>query len=311
MKKINQVKDLENISRAVTFGKFDGVHLGHRKLMRKITEKKKEGLKATVFSFDKAPGSILSDNNDDVNKRAILTSEERENILSEVGIDTLFEYQVNLKNLSMPAEKFVTDIIRDALKAEYIAVGEDFHFGYKRQGNVRLLKQMADECGFEIEVVKKEQSDGKIISSSRIRECLKNGNIEKANALLGYAYSAGGVIVKGNQLGRTWNIPTINIPWNEAKLEIKYGVYYSEVIIDGKEYFGMTNFGRKPTIEGEYAPTLETYLYDCDEDLYGKSARVYFKHFRRSEQKFESIEKLKTQLYSDVEAGRQLIKSYN
>ena len=117
MKKINQVKDLENISRAVTFGKFDGVHLGHRKLMRKITEKKKEGLNATVFSFDKAPGSILSDNNDDVNKRAILTSEERENILSEVGIDTLFEYQVNLKNLSMPAEKFVTDIIRDALKA--------------------------------------------------------------------------------------------------------------------------------------------------------------------------------------------------
>ena len=172
MKKINQVKDLENISRAVTFGKFDGVHLGHRKLMRKITEKKKEGLNATVFSFDKAPGSILSDNNDDVNKRAILTSEERENILSEVGIDTLFEYQVNLKNLSMPAEKFVTDIIRDALKAEYIAVGEDFHFGYKRQGNVRLLKQMADECGFEIEVVKKEQSDGKLIRSSRIRECL-------------------------------------------------------------------------------------------------------------------------------------------
>mgnify|MGYP000131497882 CR=1 FL=1 len=175
-------------------------------IIEELTEKKKEGLNATVFSFDKAPGSILSDNNDDVNKRAILTSEERENILSEVGIDTLFEYQVNLKNLSMPAEKFVTDIIRDALKAEYIAVGEDFHFGYKRQGNVRLLKQMADECGFEIEVVKKEQSDGKIISSSRIRECLKNGNIEKANALLGYAYSAGGVIVKGNQLGRTWTV---------------------------------------------------------------------------------------------------------
>lgn len=303
MEKTSRFEDLINTDRAVTFGKFDGVHLGHRKLMEKIAEKKAQGLKPTVFTFDKAPGSFI--NNDGQKFKSLLTRLEREDILKNIGIETLFEYEVNYENMSLPAEKFVTDIIADKLKARFIAVGEDFHFGYKRKGDVKLLTDMSEECGYEIEVVRKERLEDKVISSSRIRELLLKGDIVAVNRLLGYTYSACGEIVKGNQLGRTWNVPTINVPWKQEKLEARFGVYYSKVIIEDRQYFGMTNFGKKPTIAGEYLPGTETYLYNCNEDLYGKNAKIYFLHFRRGEEKFDSIDSLKEALYRDIKAGKE------
>lgn len=318
MEKINHINDLKKIDRAVTFGKFDGVHLGHRKLMEKIIEQKNNGLVSTVFTFDTQPQNFLVKSNSDnqfsnetdkpvsnLKFKTIFSKSEKENIFRQLGIDCLFEYQVTKENLSVPAEKFVTDVICDKLNAKYIAVGEDFCFGHNRKGNVSLLEKMSKQCGYTLEIVEKERFNGDVISSSRIKKCLTDGNIEEVNDLLGCTYNISGQIVKGNQLGRTWNIPTINVPWNEEKLEAAYGVYFSKVIIEGKEYFGMTNFGRKPSIEGEYLPGSETYLYNCDEDLYGKTAKIYLLHFKRCERKFENIESLKQALYKDIEDGKK------
>lgn len=304
MRKINSTDNLKYTERAVTFGKFDAVHLGHQKLIKKIVEKKKYGLEAAIFTFDKPPSSLLN-NDDKQNFKTLLTKRERESLLECLGIDSLYEYNVTYENLSMTAEQFVIDIIRGRLNAKYVVVGDDFRFGYKRLGDVKLLNSMTDNCGYELEVISKERAFDDVISSSRIRDSLLKGEIETVNKLLGYDYFVTGCIVEGNRLGRTWNIPTINVTWPDEKLEAKYGVYYSKVVIENKEYYGMTNFGRKPTIKGDNLLGTETYLYNCSENLYGKEARISLLYFRRDEQKFASIDLLKKTLYKDIEAGRE------
>lgn len=310
MIKINNFDKLLKTDRALTFGKFDGIHLGHCRLIEKIVNKEFQGLVSTVFTFDKPPGSLFVHKNDsesDLSLNTLLTKEEKELKLSEKKVNTLFEYEVTNESMSIPADEFVVEIIQKKLNAKYVAVGEDFHFGYKRQGDVSLLNKMAVSCGYELEVVEKERLDGEIISSSRIKEQLRKGNIELVNRLLGYNYSISGEIIKGNQLGRTWNIPTINIAWQQEKMPVRFGVYYSKVKIEDKIYFGMTNIGCKPSIEGAYMPGAETYLYNCNENLYGKKAEVILLNFRRPEQKFSSINELIEQLQEDIKAGEHFL----
>jgi len=323
MIKINNINDLGNEGRAVTFGKFDGIHLGHQKLMKKIIEKEKQGLVSTVFTFDRAPGNYIFSQKesqddeihldlpdkcpDNINAgKSILTSGEREDFLKEFGINTLFEYRVTKENMSVAADEFVTNTIKNILRAKYIAVGEDFRFGYKRQGDVTLLERMAESCGYVLDIIEKERMGGDAISSSRIKCELQEGNIEAVNDMLGYTYFVHGEIVKGNQLGRTWGIPTINISWPENKMFPRFGVYYSEVNIENKKYYGMTNIGIKPSIQGDYRPLSETYLYNCNENLYGKTAAVHLLHFRRREQKFDSLDSLISQLRTDIDAGKKV-----
>lgn len=323
MIKINKPDDLEKIARAVTFGKFDGLHLGHQKLIKKISEKEKQGLLPAVFTFDRPLGNLFTpdaqhnndksfpesscrDDMDFKTAKLLLTMDEREQFLAGYGINTLFEYKATKENMALSAKRFVTDIIKNALNTKYIVVGEDFRFGYKRQGDVHLLEQMAHECGYVLEVVEKEHINGEVISSSRIKNGLKNGSIEIVNQMLGYDFFLKGTIVKGNQLGRTWNIPTINIKWTDEKIIPKYGVYYSYVYIDQKRYYGMTNIGIKPSIEGNYKPLAETYLYNCNENLYGKEAKVELIRFRRAEKKFESVSQLVAQLNDDISAGKEV-----
>lgn len=299
--------DLTIVNRAVTLGKFDGVHLGHRKLMEAIVEKKNRGLCPTVFSFEMPPSRLFQSGTkegEEETGKGILSRRERELLLESLGISTLVEYPVNRTSMSLSPEDFVEKVLRDRLHAAFIAVGEDFRFGRNRAGDVDLLASMAERCGYELKVVEKERMDGRVISSSRIKECLKRGDVENANRLLGHDYGVEGEIVYGNQLGRTWNVPTINVPWQEDKLAAARGVYFSRVTIEGARYFGMTNLGRKPTIQGEYGLGTETYLYDFSGDLYGKRARVDLLFFRRPERKFDSLEALKAQLHEDVEAGR-------
>lgn len=315
MLKVNLLDNLQNAERAVTFGKFDGIHLGHQKLINKITKKDSQGLKSTVFTFDRAPASLFDANSENtqlnVSASTLLTNSERERIFTNFGIDTLFEYKVSRENMSVPADEFVINVIKNRLNAKYIAVGEDFHFGKNRQGDVMLLEKMADECGYELEVVEKEKLNGEVISSSLIKEQLKLGNIENVNKMLGYTYSVTGKIIKGNQLGRTWNIPTINVTWPNGKIQVCFGVYYSHVQIEDKLYYGMTNIGCKPSIEGKYQPGAETYLYNCNENLYGKTANIQLLHFRRREEKFSSIEILIQQLKKDIRAGEELFMLTN
>lgn len=295
-------------SSAVTLGKFEGVHIGHQKLISQILKKRIDGMAPVVFTFDVSPDMLVHSGMKRAGKKTLLTNEERAEFIEGLGVDTLVEYPFTDAFMKMQPEDFIQEILCRRLQAKYIAVGEDFSFGYKRKGNVETLERYSKDNGYVLEVFSKEQSDGKSISSTRIRSILEQGKMEKVNQLLGYDFFVEGIIRKGNQLGRTWGIPTINLLADERKLLPPNGVYFSEVVIDGKVWKGSTNIGYKPTIGKDYKKGIETFLYGCDEELYGRKARVLLKHFHRQEQRFGDRDTLIGQLKSDLKFGEEYFK---
>lgn len=274
---------------AVTLGKFDGVHRGHRKLVEKILEQKKEGAQAVLFAFD-------------VSSQMILTREERRALLEETGIDVLLECPLDSRMKHMKAENFVREILVGDLQASYVAVGEDFRFGYERKGTPQLLHELGRKYHFTVDVLPKEMDGRRKISSTYIREELNRGNMEKFRALMGMDFAVEGVVLHGRGMGRKFLFPTANIIPSKEKLMPPNGVYITMSDFGDRCYKGITNIGYKPTV-GEKFLGVETYLYGCEEDLYGQSCRVEFKKFLRPEQKFSSLEALKAQLVRDVAGG--------
>lgn len=306
MKYICNTTEFECGNSAVTLGKFDGVHMGHQKLIREIVNKKKKGMEAVVFTFDIPPGTVTFGNGIQQQvKQTLLTNTERKQKLFEMGVSTVIEYPVSKKLKEMDAEEFVRKVLCEKVHARFITVGNDFRFGYQRQGDVELLHKMAEEGLFEVKVIEKEADSGAVVSSTRIRRLLQDGNVEDVNRLLGYDYLVENIIIKGNQLGRTWGIPTINMEADERKLLPPNGVYFSTVKIENCKYYGITNIGNKPTIGDGYAKGIETYLYSCNKDLYHKIARVSLQHFHRPEKQFDSFNDLVNQLNMDIESGRE------
>ncbi|HIT67645.1 MAG TPA: bifunctional riboflavin kinase/FAD synthetase [Candidatus Merdisoma merdipullorum] len=277
---------------AVSLGKFDGLHLGHQLLVERILEKKREGLKSLIFTFDFGDRPVL------------LLPQEREELLRRRGVDYLLECPFVEEISHMEAEDFVKEILVRRLHARYLAVGTDFHFGHHRKGDYRLLKRMGAEYGFEVEVVEKACWQGEEISSSRIRRELEQGNMELVGQLLGYAYSVTGEVLHGRKIGRTLGLPTINLLPEERKLLPPNGVYATRTVIAGEIFEGITNIGYKPTVGGETRRGVETYLFDLDRDLYGEILTVRFYGFERPEKKFASLEELKNRIEQDVEWGR-------
>lgn len=300
MKFITGVKDLNlNTPMAITLGKFDGLHKGHQKLFRKVIDLKEEGCQSCVFTFAVPPSLLLTGEN----LQRINTNTERKNFLERFGIDCMIE--ASFQELwGMNPEEFVREILVKRLKAAYIVVGEDFHFGYQRSGDVKLLSQLENELGYQLLTFKKERYGTKDISSSYVRAELAKGNMELANYLLGYDYTILGEVLHGNKIGRTLGLPTINLVPPKDKLLPPNGVYISRTRIEDKYYQGITNIGRKPTIEGESPIGVETHLFGCQKDLYGKEAEVMLLHYKRPEMKFASLEELGRQMSEDVEFGK-------
>lgn len=301
MKYITSNLDFQLEKRSVvTLGKFDGVHIGHQKLMQRALEIGAGGYETVVFTFDVSPLVKLGTRI----KRTILTNEERRLLLEKNGIDCLIECPFVPEIIQMKPEDFVREILVKQLRAAYVVIGPDFHFGHERAGTPELLQEMGAQYGFRVEILSKETRQDRAVSSTWIREVLQEGKIEKVNELLGYPYAVLGKVVHGRQLGRTWGLPTINqIPEN-GKLLPPFGVYASRTFIKGKEFFGISNVGVKPTVEVPFAG-VETYLFDCDEDLYDEEAWVEFYHFVRPECKFDSVEELKEQIQRDAQTGRK------
>jgi riboflavin kinase/FMN adenylyltransferase len=289
----------------VTLGKFDGLHLGHNKLVSRTLEIGKQGYDTVIFTFDVSPlvklGTRIT--------RTILTNEERRIILEKRNIDCLIECPFVPELIQMEPEDFVREILAVQLRAAYIVVGPDFHFGHDRKGTPELLKSLGSKYGFEVEVLSKERNGSREISSTWIRETLREGRIEKVNQLLGYPYFVKGKVVHGRQLGRTWGLPTINQIPADGKLLPPFGVYASRTFIDGKVYFGISNVGVKPTVEVPFAG-VETFLFDCDENLYDKDAWVEFFHFVRPECKFDSVQELREQIQRDAQSGRKYFEKH-
>lgn len=275
---------------AVTLGKFDGMHRGHQKLFQKVCSQ--ERLRRTVFLIapEKTP--------------CLLTREEKKKKLLEWGFDLAVDCPYIPEILGMVPEQFIEKVLFERLKVRYIAVGTDFRFGYGREGDVALLGQLQEKYHYRLEVMEKEKYKDKVISSTYVREAVQDGKIELANALLGFPYPVLGKIVHGHHLGRSLGMPTINLVPDKRKILPPPGVYFTRARISGASYKGATNVGYKPTVDGSFLG-VETYLYDLDEDLYGKEAEVSFLHYRRPEQKFSDLDALKTQMLRDLEAGRE------
>ena len=199
----------------------------------------------------------------------------------------------------MEPEDFIRMLV-EKLNVKCIVAGEDFHFGHNRRGDYQMLKKYAPVYGYEALILSKMKEDERDISSTFVREEIMAGNIEKANHLLGYRYFVTGMVKHGNQIGRTIGIPTINLIPPEEKLLPPFGVYVTEVFIDDKRYYGVTNVGCKPTIKGNNPVGVETHLLDFREDVYEKVVTVEFLTMIREERRFDSIEKLQEQMMNDI-----------
>lgn len=290
---------------AITLGKFDGIHKGHQKLMQKILEKKSQGLKSVVFTFGQMPGTVFLGSKG----RTILTKKERQKHFQDLGIDYVIECPFVVQIIQMEPERFVKEVLVEQLHVKYIAVGEDFRFGHQRRGDAALLKALSENYGYEVEILKKECIGEQIISSTHIRSLLEEGKMEQAAQMLGYPYYVSGTVVHGYQIGRTLGIPTTNILPDEEKMLPPNGVYLTKTRVDGRELFGITNIGVKPTISGQEAKGIETHLLDFEGDLYDRELIVEFYAFERAEQKFASLDELKNQLEKDICWGREYLKT--
>lgn len=286
---------------AVAIGKFDGVHLGHRRLLEEILSAKQDGMLAAVFTFHPSPEELFG-----VSDGKVLTPrEEKRKILEDLGVDVLIEYPMTKESAAIAPEEFVEEFLCKRLQAHLVAAGTDLSFGAMGKGNFALLDAMKHSGGYETVSVEKLRIGGAEVSSSRVRALVEAGELKDANACLGYAYSFRGIVQHGAQLGRTIGIPTVNLIPPENKLLPPYGVYFSEVLLDGQTYRAMTNIGTKPTVNGTKAVTIESYLYDYAGDAYDREITVIPKYFHRPEMRFESVDALKAQMDKDLAIGRR------
>lgn len=289
----------------LTLGKFDGLHMGHKLLVDTMMEKKKEGLKTVMFTFDIPPKTVV----DGQQQYVLTTCPEKEEVFSKTGIDYLIEYPFTEEVRSMEPEEFIRMLV-ERLHVKCIVAGTDFHFGHNRSGNYETLQKAGSTYGFETIIVEKKTYENRDISSSFVREEIQNGHMEKANLLLGYEYFVKSEVVHGKKLGRRLGIPTVNLIPPKEKLLPPFGVYVSRILVDGKVYGGITNVGKKPTIEGDNPAGVETHIFDYNEDVYGKEIEIQFLHYMRAEKKFDSVEELKNQMTRDIEQGKTYLQEY-
>lgn len=291
---------------AVSIGKFDGMHRGHQKLLNRMLYLAKEELSTLIFTFDLPPSYVLHNDSKEEGQKTLMTNAERAAYFEHMGIDYLVECPFEPEIAGMEPSVFIEEILVKRLKAKYVVVGTDCHFGHQRKGDTVLLLELAEKWGYQVEVIGKELEHEREISSTYVREELVKGNMENVKALLGYPYTIRGEVLHGRKIGRTLGMPTTNLIPQERKLLPPDGVYASKTCVDGEIYEGITNIGCKPTIGDKIARGVETYLFDYEGDLYGKTIEVCLYTFRRPEMKFHSLDALKAQMQADI----LFVKSY-
>ena len=290
---------------AVTLGKFDGLHRGHELLMKNVLECSKNHQVASVaFTFDMPPRNRV----EEIVANVLTTNDEKQYIFEKQGIDYLIECPFTSEVMSMEPKAFI-EWIANSLNMKFVVVGDDFRFGFKRAGDFHTLQAYEKEYGYKTIVIEKLKDSNRDISSTYVREKISDGNIRKANELLGYNYFIKSEILHGKKLGRRIGMPTINMILPEHKLLPPNGVYVTEVLVDGSSYMGVTNVGCKPTVSDERIVGVETYIDNFCQDLYGEKIVVSFLEFIRPEMKFNSIEELKAQMESDIQVARKYYKN--
>ena len=289
----------------LTIGTFDGVHLGHQKIVdRVVTTARQEGLLATVFTFFPHPRMVVQH---DKGLKLIHTLEEKKQLLQQLGVDLLVVQPFNEAFAQLTAEEFVSTILVEHLNVKKVIIGYDHRFGRNRTANIDDMRLFGKKYGFAVEEISVQEVDEVSVSSTKIREALNKGDVTTAEHYLGTPYSLTGRVVHGLKLGRTLGYPTANIQVTEEyKLIPKDGVYAVYSYIDGRKVYGMMSIGKNPTIEGKGA-SIEVYFFDFNGDLYDQKLTIEFVQYLREEQKFATIDLLKKQLQDDETAARKAI----
>jgi len=292
-----------NISRptVLTLGVFDGLHLGHQRIMQTVVERAKAAnAVATAITFDPHPRAVL---HPESAPPLLQTLDQRLANFEVLGIEQAIVIPFSLEFSRQPARDFLADIIRERLHAHEVYLGKGFAFGKDRGGNIELLRTLSGELGFIADEVDEVRLRGRRISSSAIRRLLDEGRVNLARRMLGRPYGVEGVVIHGNHRGRTIGFPTANLkPQN--RVVPRYGVYATATLIDGVWRRSITNIGVRPTFESDSEPSIETHIFDFDGDLYGDVLRVRFLRRIRDEKKFSGIDELKAQIECDSDRAR-------
>lgn len=290
---------------AVTIGTFDGVHIGHRKLLdRLINDAKLFNLKSTVLTFFPHPRMVLQQ---DANIKLLNTLEEKIKILEKIGLDFLMVYPFSRQFSRLSATEFVQQILVDGLNSKKIIIGYDHRFGRNRNADIKDLISYGKTFSFDVDEIPAQEIDDVSVSSTKIRKALEEGDIKTANLYLGYNYMLTGIVKKGKGLGRQLNFPTANIFIEEDyKLIPCNGVYVVKSEIENIPIYGMMNIGFNPTVSGTER-SIEVHFFDFDNDLYNQKLQIDILDRIRDEHKFSSIEELKKQLAKDKKTSLSLI----
>jgi len=306
LKLFHSINDFRTTKKTIlTLGTFDGVHIGHKKILERITQNTENGkYESLVLTFFPHPRMVLQEKSE---IKLLNTISEKTKLLEQTGIENLVIHPFNESFSRLTAEEFVHTILVDQFHIHKIIIGHDHRFGRNRTANIDDLIAFGKEYGFEVEQISAQEIQDVSVSSTKIRKALDEGNIALANDYLGYSYFLTGEVVKGKQLGRTIGFPTANINIEEEYKKIpKNGVYIVRTFINEKEVFGMMNIGFNPTVNGE-KKTIEVNLFDFDSDIYGHKIEVSLLEYLREEQKFGSVELLKEQLNQDKKTALAFI----
>ncbi|WP_299674799.1 bifunctional riboflavin kinase/FAD synthetase [uncultured Dokdonia sp.] len=293
----------------VTIGTFDGVHIGHKKIIARLTESaQRNDWESLVLTFFPHPRMVLQK---DAAIKLINTIGERGALLHDLGLDHLVVHPFTLDFSRMHAEEFVEEILVNALNAKKVIIGYDHRFGRNRNADIEDLKRYGVKFGFEVEEISKQELEDVAISSTKIRNALKEGAIQKANAYLGYPIMLEGIVIHGKSLGKKIGYPTANLHIEEDyKLIPAQGVYVVRSLIEGTPVYGMMNIGTNPTVGG-VVQTIETYFFDFDSDLYDKRLSIEILCKIRNEKHFESVDILIEAMKEDEAFSRTYIASIN
>lgn len=308
MKIFHSINEFHSDKKTIlTLGTFDGVHIGHAAILKKLTQNTADGkFESAVLTFFPHPRMVLQGKSD---LKLLNTINEKIDLLEKIGIENLIIHPFDANFSQLSAEEFVKTVLVDQLHIQKIIIGYDHRFGKNRTANIDDLTAFGLKYGFEVEQISAQEINDISISSTKIRTALEDGEINLANEYLGYSYFLSGTVVKGKQLGRTIGFPTANIELEEEyKLVPKNGVYIVAAEIDGKSVYGMMNIGFNPTVQGKKR-TIEVHFFDFDLDIYDRHIRVAILQHIRSEEKFESVEFLKIQLGKDKDFSIQYIQN--
>jgi len=294
---ISETGDLKDT--IVTIGTFDGVHLGHQKIIKKLVElKKKNGGETLLFTFDPHPRKVLFPEQSDL--KLITTTQEKCELLKQFGIYNVLVFPFTIEFSKMSAKDYISKTISEKLKTKTLVIGYDHRFGSNREGNIETLKQISSDYNFELVEIPVQEINQLNISSTHIRKAIEDGEIEVANSFLGYSFFMSGIVVKGKQLGKTIGYPTANIKLLDVdKIKPKTGVYAVNIVIDHIKFKGMLNVGYNPTTDSDRIQKIEVNIFDFDKDIYGKTIKIAFIKHLRNEVKFANLDELKKQLAKD------------